>query len=168
MLAAGMPREDRFKQIYLALIVTLIGIKWLLVPFILLERLADAELHVGAELRIIVPTAALLLGAARVARTGTLRTGHGCALAAALLAVLALGGALTIVDNLGPAALLRPDRALAALPPVVVLLAGLWLVKVVGAWLLGAWIVGLLFWPRPGLDDLSPPARGASVDPDGE
>lgn len=153
-LAEYVPPEDRFKQCFLAVIVFLLAIKWLLVPFILLERLAEAELHVVAELRIIVPTAALLLGAARVAHTGSLRTGHGFALAAALLGVFVLGAALTIVDDLGLAALLRPDQALAARSPLVVLLpAGLWLFKVVGAWLLGAWVVGLLFWPRPGLDD---------------
>lgn len=154
VLAEHTPPTDRFKQCYLAVILFLLASKWLLVPFILLERLADAELHVIAEIRVIVPTAALLLGAARVARTGSLRSGHGFALAAALLAVFILGAVLTIVDDLGLAALLRPEQVLADGSLLAVLLpAGLWLVKIVGAWLLGGWVVGSLFWPRPGLDD---------------
>lgn len=155
-----MQRADTFKSVYLALIVAMIGLKWLVVSLFLLERIFTAASLPGldhrilAEIRILVPTAALLLGAAQVARVGSLRTHRGLVVLATLAGVFLLGAALAIVDALGLTALLDPRAALTLLtPPELLLPALLMLVETIVAWLFGAWIVGPLFFRRPGLDD---------------
>lgn len=146
-----MPPTDRFKSFFLALVVLMIGLKYLIVAAVLGARVVALELHPLAELRIIVPTAALLLGAAQAARGELLRPGgsHGLRLA---LAVLGLGVPLAIIDDRGFAALLDPIAAITADPRAVVVPAALWALQAVAAWLFGGWVVGVLFFPRPGLD----------------
>ena len=144
-----MPRQDIFKQVYLALIVMMLGLTWMFIPFALVELAADLELNALNELRIIVPTAALLLGATQVARCGTLPARSGVKLT---LAVFGLGCALAIVGELGLAALLRPIAAITVAPQDILFPAVLWALQSVTAWMFGGWVLGVLFWSRPGLD----------------
>jgi hypothetical protein len=149
-----MERPDPFKSIYLGLIVALLGLKYLVIVLTLLfERLPAIELDSIGEIRILVPMAALFLGAHSVSRHGCLRPRRGRTRAAAVLALFGLGYALASPGVVGLPVLMLPASAVAALSPDNLLLSSaLWTLWIIAVWLFGGRIVGVLFWRRPGMD----------------
>jgi hypothetical protein len=155
-----MERPDAFKSIYLGLLVGLLGLKYLIVVFTLLfERIPAIEPDSISEIRVLVPMAALLLGAYSVRRHGCLRPRRGGARVAAVLALFGLGYALASPDGVGLPVLMLP--ALAALSSVgtMLLSSALWTLWIVAVWLFGGRIVGVLFWRRLGMDDIDATRR---------
>ena len=154
-----MERPDTFKQLYLGLLVFLLGLKYLFVVIALLvERLPATEFDVISEIRVLVPVVALFLGARAITRHGLLRPRRSSTRGAVVLALFGLGCVLATADLVGLAALMSPAQALAAVSPVGVLLSGmLWTLWVVAVWLFGGRIVGVLFWRRPGMDEQESP-----------
>ncbi len=151
-----MEHPDTFKQLYLGLLVFLLGLKYLFVVIaFLVERLPAVEFDVISEVHVLVSVVALFLGARAIKSHGILRPRRGSTRGAVVLALFGLGCVLATADIVGLAALMRPAEALAAISPVGVLLSGmLWTLWVVAVWLFGGRIVGVLFWRRPGMDEL--------------
>jgi hypothetical protein len=92
-----MERPDRFKQLYLGMIVALLGLKSLIVVLSLLfERIPAIQFDGISEIRVLVVLVALLLGAREVMRHGRVRPGRGLIRGAVVLALLGLGCLLVL------------------------------------------------------------------------